>query len=236
MKSLVLDEDYRTVQALTELDRKLPTTFPVITLNVLGGFALQIHKIRTDHAQATDIDYLGDSLPASVRELVNAIGKKYQLEPGWLNNDLMLTGITIEDFMSITGELHFLPIQTNLRHFRVNVASVDSLLNMKLQSIDTNLMAETIENRPQDFTDIEKICHQQHLDFRSLSKRIDQLSAGDPPLIILPTEVKAILKDRLNLPEPELAAAYEDAFNDWDNSADAAFWDDLIADGLGGTS
>jgi len=55
---IILDEDYKVAKALRELDHKLPVTFPKMTINVVGGFAMQTHRLRKDKAEATDLDRL----------------------------------------------------------------------------------------------------------------------------------------------------------------------------------
>lgn len=38
------------------------------------------------------------------------------------------------------------------------------------------------------------------------------------------------------LPRPEVEGAYEQAWEEWDNSDDAALWENVVADGLPGRS
>ncbi|MCL2091157.1 MAG: hypothetical protein FWH11_08060 [Micrococcales bacterium] len=51
--TLVLPEDFLVTKALRALDKDLPVDFPSMRLKVVGGYALQVLKIRTDAAEVT---------------------------------------------------------------------------------------------------------------------------------------------------------------------------------------
>ena len=106
--TLILPEDFLVTKALRRLDKSLPAGFPSMRLKVVGGYALQVLAIRTDPAEATDLDYIGQPLPATVKERVDEVGLQFGLGPGWLNNDVLLSGSNdVEDIELATGRLRF---------------------------------------------------------------------------------------------------------------------------------
>ena len=126
-----------------------------ITLNIVGGFALMVNDIRNKN-ELTDIDYIGHDLPDKVEKISDAIGLKNHLGKGWINNDIMLAGMSMEDFELATGKLHFLEA-FDLEKIKINVLETKDILKLKVIAIDTALSA--IDNggdftRMKDFNDI----------------------------------------------------------------------------------
>lgn len=135
-----------------------------ITFNVIGGFALMLWNIR-DINDTTDIDYIGDPLSLKFKELSDAIGIKHNFVPGWINNDVMLSGISVEDFEYSTGPLHFEEV-FSIGKIKINVLNKEDLLRMKLIAIDTNLTAIAQGGdftRKKDFKDILLLLEDLHL-------------------------------------------------------------------------
>ena len=135
--------DYLVTQALIALDGLLPNDQSQIDLYVVGGYALQLASVRVNPAEATDVDYIGRALDPEVRELVNRIGLQFGLGRGWINNDLLLNGNeSIADLEELVGPLAFNEVKIpELTHFRIWIADRVSLLRMKVQTLDTTLIA-----------------------------------------------------------------------------------------------
>ncbi|MDR1998466.1 MAG: hypothetical protein LBQ06_00785 [Frankiaceae bacterium] len=181
----LLPEDLLVTRALVALDGRLPAGFPHMRLLVVGGYALQVQGIRTDPGEATDVDYIGRPLPGDVREMVNEIGLQYGLGPGWLNNDVLLSGATDIDGIELaTGPLRFHALDApRLKHFLIEVADPQSLLRMKLVAVDTQLASfldsgNTADfTRGKDFADLRRICEHEGLPAASLVRLVDEMSA-----------------------------------------------------------
>lgn len=139
---------------------------PPVTLDCIGGFALLMHDMR-DLRSSTDIDYVGRSLGDDFDRIANEIGEKTGLGKGWINNDGMLTGMTLEDFELSTGKLHF-DHAMDVGSITINVLRQPDLLRMKIISIDTSLMAAQDRAdkfaRSRDMSDIRKLMEAQGLD------------------------------------------------------------------------
>lgn len=133
---------------------------PPVELNCIGGFALMMHSMR--NAQAfTDIDYVGKHLGPEFDQAVNEVGARHKLGKGWINNDGMFTGSSIEDFEISTGKLHF-DHAMDVGNIRINVLQQPDLLRMKIISIDTSLMAASDGatasfDRSKDMSDIKTL-------------------------------------------------------------------------------
>lgn len=84
-------------QALERLDEELfAMKVAPFELNVIGGFALILEGIRV-RSDYTDIDYIGSRLPDKIREKIDEIGAEYGLGRGWINNDVLLSGSSLEE-------------------------------------------------------------------------------------------------------------------------------------------
>lgn len=158
--------------AIIELNRRMiEQDLPKRQLNVVGGFALMIHQIR-DTEKTTDIDYVGDDLSFELQSLSDKVGIEYGLGIGWVNNDLMLTGTSLEDLEYTTGPLHFLPA-FDLEKLEINVLDEADLLKMKIISVDNAISAVEFGGeftRMKDFDDIIALTNHLNLDLDDLKK------------------------------------------------------------------
>lgn len=152
-------------EALKELAQEMEKRqMPPATLNVIGGFALMIRGYR-EVTDITDIDYVGISLYEELNDLSHAVGLKHGMESGWINNDGMLVGDSIESFELSTGELHF-EEALHVGRITINVLEEKDLLRLKIISADTAMteMDATGEYaRTKDFADIKALMDAEHL-------------------------------------------------------------------------
>lgn len=143
--------------ALIELDKALiENDMPPITLNVVGGFALMLHEDRNP-SEYTDIDFVGCQLSNDVKKIADVIGQQTGMVKGWLNNDLMLSGTTLEDLEFTTGPLHF-ESAYQMNKIQINVLDENDLLRLKLIAIDTAMVElenHTDFTRAKDLKDIQ---------------------------------------------------------------------------------
>lgn len=146
-------------EALKELASEMDARqMPPATLNVIGGFALMLWGYR-DTKDITDIDYVGIGLYEELNQLSGAIGLKHGMEPGWINNDGMLVGDSMESFELSTGKLHFEKALT-VGQITINVVDEKDLLRLKVISADTamtELEATGEYARTKDFADIQAL-------------------------------------------------------------------------------
>ncbi len=158
-------------KALIELNNALvEQNAPHITLNAVGGFALMVNDVR-DKSELTDIDYVGEDLPDLVSKISDKIGIQNNLGRGWINNDIMLSGMSMEDFELATGKLHFLEA-FNLDKITVNILTTEDILKLKVIAVDTALSA--IDNggdftRMKDFKDVLTLTNKLGIELDSLS-------------------------------------------------------------------
>ncbi|MDY6280724.1 MAG: hypothetical protein SPL63_11475 [Roseburia faecis] len=135
-----------------------------IELNVCGGFAMMANGLRDPDCR-TDIDFAGKDLAYEVKALSKEVAKETGIDKDWLNNDMVLSGYSLEDFSLSTGALHFDPM-FDMSKIRVNVLEPRDLLKLKMISIDTSMTA--IEyggdfTRMKDFKDVEILLKHEHL-------------------------------------------------------------------------
>lgn len=136
-------------KAVNELGEALRERgMPPVTLNVIGGFAMMMRELR-DPSSHTDIDYVGTDLGEDFDRLSDRIGAKHGMGKGWINNDGMLTGYTMEDFELSTGKLTFDPC-LSVGNVSINVLRPEDLLRLKAISLDTSLMA--VQESSAEFT------------------------------------------------------------------------------------
>lgn len=131
---------------------------PPATLNVIGGFAMMLRGYR-QAGDITDIDYVGINLYKDLNALSHEIGLKHKMEPGWINNDGMLVGDSMESFELSTGKLHF-DHALSIGKITINVLDERDLLRLKVISADTAMteMDATGEYaRRKDFADIKAL-------------------------------------------------------------------------------
>lgn len=173
--------------ALQELGERLEEQhMPPVSINVIGGFAMMMREIR-DPSGTTDIDYVGNSLPEDFNKIADEIGIKHKLGVGWINNDVMLSGIQMEDFEFATGKLHFEPA-FSVGGISINVLEEPDLLRMKVISIDTSLAA--IENggdftRAKDLEDIKTLMERRDMKPEDLRREYDEylISPATPSVV-----------------------------------------------------
>ena len=146
-------------QALERLDEELfEMKVAPFELNVIGGFALILEGIRV-RSDYTDIDYIGSRLPDKIREKIDEIGAEYGLGRGWINNDVLLSGSSLEEIQYCTGKLRFTH-KFDLRVITINSLDLRDLLKMKVIAIDTSYMGIELGGeftRTKDFKDIQDI-------------------------------------------------------------------------------
>lgn len=147
-------------EALEELDQELEEKgIHNLSLKVVGGFALMVNGVRPADA-ITDIDYIGPELSREIYNISEEVGKNNGMPEKWINNDLLLTGTTLEDLEYSTGELHFDKVKTKLKNIKLEVLCPEDLLKMKIIAIDTNLSAIEFGGdftRAKDYPDILKL-------------------------------------------------------------------------------
>lgn len=144
---------------------------PKIEINAIGGFALMVHGVRGEK-EITDIDYVGPTITKMIEEKADEIGNKYRLPNKWLNNDVMLTGSSVEDFEFATGALSF-EDAINYDKIKINVLCEKDLLRLKLISIDTALTAVELGGdftREKDLPDIKNLSERLGFNKETLKK------------------------------------------------------------------
>lgn len=167
---------YPLYKSIIELNEEMERrNIPPIELNVVGGFALMIHKMRNRNDNSTDIDFVGPSLSQEIKNITNEISIRNNLVKDWLNNDLMLTGSTLEDIEFSTGRLTFNPA-FELSRIKINVATLESMIKLKVIAIDTALTA--VDNsgdfsRYKDFADIINLMKKTGLGYDDIGKMLD---------------------------------------------------------------
>lgn len=175
--------------ALKELGERLETEhMPPVSLNVVGGFALMMREIRNPN-DTTDIDYVGKSLPGNFNKIADEIGVKHHLGRGWINNDVMLSGISLEDFQFATGDLHF-EEAFSVGNIKINVLDEQDLLRMKIISVDTSLTATEMGgdfSRMKDLEDVKQLMARQHIRPDQLTETFGEyiISENTPHIIEL---------------------------------------------------
>ncbi len=161
------------VQAVKELDRRLQEIhIQPFELNVVGGFALLLHKIRKDPSQFTDIDYIGPNLAPDIKAIICEVGNQFGLGADWINNDVLLSGSTLEDMELCTGKLHFSPA-FELSTIKVNMLDKMDILRMKVIAIDTSLLGCEFGGtftRAKDFADVAAIADELHMTTADIRK------------------------------------------------------------------
>ena len=170
------DMDVYLNKALKELDDRLceMKVYP-IELNVVGGFALLLHGIRMHKDQQTDIDYVGNAMPKAVKEVIDEVGIRYRLGRDWINCDVVMSGLDLDDFEYATGELHF-EKAFELNVITVNVLAKEDILRMKVIAIDTSYMAWKDGGdftRYKDFADVKVLMKDLGWDIKQLRLNTD---------------------------------------------------------------
>ena len=181
MNNIELSEEFRKssiYKGLEEVNALLEKhDAPSVNLNVIGGCAMILHGYKDPYR--TDIDYVGEN--AFTEELmaqIDKIGKKNGLGAGWINNDVLLSGNTLEDMECATGKLHFYPV-FEMSKINVSVLDAKDLLRMKVIAVDTSLTALEMGGeftRLKDLPDIAALMDKRNLDILGLELEIYQIS------------------------------------------------------------
>jgi hypothetical protein len=163
------------IKALTELDEWLYNQYKneiqPLNLNVIGGFALLLHKVRKDPDEFTDIDFVGRELDPRIKTVADEIGLKYNLGRGWLNNDISLFDDSIDAVEDMVGKIYFEPSGLDLKMINVNAARPQDLLRMKVVAVDTWVMGMPSNEpytRTKDFQDIKLLMNDINMDMNTL--------------------------------------------------------------------
>lgn len=171
-------------QALYHLNQKIENSINDIEikeslplqLNICGGFALMLHNIRNDPNNRTDIDYIGPALSPNIQNLIYEIGQELDLPKNWLNNDVLLSDSTLEDFEKTTGELKFQNV-IQFSQIHISIPSKEDLLRMKVIAIDTSLMGMELGgdfSRLKDFEDVRLLMEDLQFDINDIEMKMDE--------------------------------------------------------------
>lgn len=151
------------LRALEELDTRLSGKVRPFELRIVGGGAMLLGNISQYHNQYTDIDYIGEDLDKFMQKdalrIIEEVGVEYNLGKKWINNDVMLPGMDLEDIEYSTGELHWKHI-TDLNVISIYVLEPMDILRMKAIAVDTQLSVIGSTNeftRVKDWFDIREI-------------------------------------------------------------------------------
>lgn len=126
-----------------------------LRLDVVGGFAMLVRGLRPADS-ITDIDFVGPDLANEVEQAADRIGIKHGLGRHWINNDVMLSDISVDDFESSTGKLNFEPM-FEIGNIKIRALAEEDLLRMKLISVDTNAMAAEVGGTFARFKDLPDV-------------------------------------------------------------------------------
>lgn len=144
-------------KALVELNAEMEKmNMSHTSLDIVGGFALMARGVREDMTAITDIDYVGASFPKELTPVIERIGDKYELGHDWINNDLVMDGLSMDEFSYSTGDLHFDNAE-NLSSISINFLQKEDLLRLKILSLDTAMCAQELGgdfSRMKDFADV----------------------------------------------------------------------------------
>lgn len=174
-------------KAIIELSQEMQKqNMPPVSINVIGGFALMMHDVRSSDCM-TDIDYVGYPLSEDFDKLADKIGIKHKLGRGWINNDVMLTGNSMEDFEFATGKLHF-DSSVKIGNVQINILNEEDVLRMKLIAVDTSLMAAETGgdfSRIKDLPDVDKLLKKQQINCDQIMDKYDGyiLNENTPKII-----------------------------------------------------
>ena len=175
-------EQIMLCRALKELDEELAKhNIAPFTLNVVGGFALLLQEIRKNVDNYTDIDYVGKDLSPEVKDIMEIIGYKHHFGPDWINNDILLSGASLQDLELATGKLHFHK-KMELEVITVNALDKKDLLRLKLIAIDTSLLGTEFGGeftRTKDFKDILLLMEDLHYRMSDLNQFKPYLLGND---------------------------------------------------------
>ena len=191
--------------ALIELNEKLKEEgIKNIELNVVGGFALMAAGLRGAD-EYTDIDYVGPALSKQVVDIAGDIGYKYGLTRAWINNEVLLSGSTLQGMEFTTGELHF-HNAFEMESLKINILDNRDLLKMKVLAIDSSLCGINKDysdfTRAKDLVDIMKLKDALHVSNIDIKEMWGDLIINDYTMKVIKAfemegidRVKALLPD-----------------------------------------
>ncbi len=167
--------DFTMGKALEELNTIMEEReIPPVKLHVIGGFAMMLHGFRNP-AGITDIDYVGSPAGEAFLNIAASIGEKYRLGRDWINRDVMLSGISLEDFEKASGKLHFKQA-LSLSKLEISALIPEDLLRMKVIAIDTALTAVEFGGdftRQKDFPDVFRLMETLGKDIDTVCSEFD---------------------------------------------------------------
>ena len=172
-----------------------------VSINVIGGFALMMRETRNPN-DITDIDYVGETLPADFNKLADEIGMKHKLGKGWINNDVMLAGTTFEDFEVSTGKLHFND-SFDVGRIKINVLDERDVLRMKLIAVDTSITGAEEGgdfSRKKDLPDVVALMKKQNITCDDIYDNFGEFIINDN----LPKIINAYIEGGENKIEEEI--------------------------------
>ncbi len=140
-----------------------------LKLQVVGGFALVAEGYRGKDNE-TDIDFVGPDLPDKLKQKIDEIGIARGLGRGWINNDIMLSGSSLEELEASTGELHFHHL-FDMEKISMDILDAKDLLRMKVIAIDTSLTGAELGGeftRAKDLKDVAALMERRGLDMLGL--------------------------------------------------------------------
>lgn len=176
-------------QALIDLGHEMKAkNMDPVDIYVVGGFAMMMHGTRSPDCM-TDIDYVGSDLPDAFTRMSDRIGLKHNLGKNWINNELMLTNSSMDEFELSIGKLHFDQTYT-VDDIHLHILNEEDLLRMKVIALDTTLSGvQSGEEftRQRDFADITAMMEKQ-------GKTCDDIASEFKDYIINP-EIIPFLKE-----------------------------------------
>lgn len=154
----ILYKEKVVFKALTELDSRLhKMRVKPFSLKVVGGFALMLEQVRM--SDYTDIDYVGAPLNNNIKDAIDEVGLEYGLGRGWINNDVLMSGLDLEDLELSTGKLEFRHV-TDMNVISLYSLNKSCILRMKVIAVDTALIGAESNysfDRAKDFKDIKEL-------------------------------------------------------------------------------
>ena len=160
-------------KALEKLDEELvKANVEPFELNVCGGFALLLQQVRKNGSVYTDIDYIGKDLPEDIKDIIKKVGTDMNFGPDWINNDVLLSGSSLEEMEYATGKLHFEP-KMQLSVIKINALKKVDILRMKMIAVDTSLCGTSFGGeftRAKDFEDIKLLAEDLNMNANDIKK------------------------------------------------------------------
>lgn len=167
-------EDIELFRAIQELDEELDAIdAPHMDLKVVGGFAMLLNNLRPHSKSNTDVDYVGPDLTEQILAIEEKVGARHNFESHWINNDVIMSGMTLEQFEMCTGKLNFI-LKASLKRIDLYSLDEEGLIRMKLIALDTSYLGATAcggqFTRAKDLEDIRLLMENQKMTLRDLQK------------------------------------------------------------------